>query len=305
MYVIYDGIKTPFMDQALRSSLAITGLPPVILDDIIQKTKETIRSLGGVIERERLIGVVEELLTSYGVEERYRTWESFRELRRKEIYTKPIIILISGASATGKSVIATDLIGRFAITRIYSTDSIRQMVRITHPKPTVMVHTWEAKDYLSTNDIERLRDKFGKQSLDIYGYIDQSLWILEKGVNPLLDRLNKEGANALLEGVHLIPGTIQGENIAFGVLEVPLEVHRAFAMVKAKRSELKDIGRTEREREEEFQGIRAVHGFLVKEARRRGIPVITFIDYEGAVRGFIDIIYERVREIVERYSTNV
>ncbi len=302
MWVNYDGVLTPFMDEALRSSIAITGLPPRELDRIIEMVRNVLKERGGVVSRNELIRIVTDLLTPYGVEERYITWEAYRELRRTGKYDKPIIVLLSGASATGKSVIAADLIGRFAITRIYSTDSIRQIVRITHPKPTVMVHTWEAKDYLTPEDIERLKTRYGEQSIDIYGYLDQSLWIIEKGIKPLLTRLNEEGANALLEGVHLIPGVVEGENIVFGVLEVPKETHRAFALIKSRRSELKDIGKTGEEREEEFRGIRAVHDFLVSEARRMGTPVITFTDYESTVRGFIDVIYERVKEIVGRYG---
>ncbi len=301
MWVLYDGVKTPFMDQALRSSLAITGLPPLYVETIIDKVKESIRSRGGVIDRRALIDLVSDLLSPYGIADRYRTWEAYRELRRTGKYDKPIIILLSGASGTGKSVIASDLVGRFAITRIYSTDSIRQLVRLTNPKPTVMVHTWEAKDYLTEEDIQRLRETFGEQSLDIYGYLDQSLWVLEKGVKPLVERLNKEGANALLEGVHLIPGIIEGENIVSVVLEVPYEIHRAFVLVKARRSELKDIGRSEEEREQEFLSIRAVHDFLVSEARKRGTPVVTFTSYEETVKRIIDLICEKVKGIVEEY----
>ena len=302
MWILYDGVKTPFMDQALRSSLAITGLSPFLVEALINRVKEEIRSRGGVIDRRTLINLVSDLLSPYGVSERYRVWEAYRELRRGRRYDKPIILLLSGASGTGKSVIASDLVGRFAITRIYSTDSIRQLVRLTNPKPTVMVHTWEAKDYLAKDDIERLKSLFGEQSLDIYGYLDQSLWVVEKGVKPLIERLNREGANALLEGVHLVPGLIEGENIVSVVLEVPYEVHKAFVLIKAKRSELKDIGRSEEEREREFLSIRAVHDFLVSEARKKGTPIVTFTTYEETIKRIIDLFYEKVRRIVEAYS---
>ena len=302
MWILYDGVKTPFMDQALRSSLAITGLSPFLVEALINKVKEEIRSRGGVIDRRTLINLVSDLLSPYGVSERYRVWEAYRELRRTGRYDKPIILLLSGASGTGKSVIASDLVGRFAITRIYSTDSIRQLVRLTNPKPTVMVHTWEAKDYLTKDDIEHLKSLFGEQSLDIYGYLDQSLWVVEKGVKPLIERLNREGANALLEGVHLIPGLIEGENIVSAVLEVPYEVHKAFVLIKAKRSELKDIGRSEEEREREFLSIRAVHDFLISEARKKGTPIVTFTTYEETIKRIIDLFYEKVKAIVEAYS---
>ncbi len=302
MWIIYDGVRTPFVDQALRSSIAITGLPPRIIDAVIEEVKERIRTMGGVVEREELVSIVEDLLSPYGVEDRYRVWEKYRELRRSGEYDRPLIMLISGASGTGKSIVATDIIGRFAITRIYSTDSIRQLVRTTHPKPTVMVHTWEAKDYLTDEDVERLRALFGEQSMNIYGYLDQSLWVVEKGVKPLLERLNREGANALVEGVHLLPGVVTGENVAFAVIEVPYEVHRAFIFVKSRRAELKDVGRDPRRREEEFRLIREVHDFLVREAKKRGVPVIRFTNYGETVKGFIDIIYDTVRGIVDRYG---
>jgi len=290
------------MEQALRSSIAITGLRPRLLDEVIDLVKKEVLLRGGAVEREELISIVKDVLSAFGGEERYEVWERYRELRREGKYDKPLFFLLSGASATGKSVVGTDVIGRFAITRIYSTDSVRQIVRITYPKPTVMVHTWEAKEHLDEREREELRDRFGDLSDNLLGYLSQTLWVVEKGLKPLVERLEQEGANAFIEGVHLLPGEFTGENHAFAVLSVPYEIHRAFVLVKGRRRELKDIGSTPEDREKEFRLIREVHDFLVERARQLGVPVVEFSTYEETVSSFIDVVYERVKHIVEVYG---
>jgi 2-phosphoglycerate kinase len=55
--------------------------------------------------------------------ERLDQWQS---LRRNEV---PVVILIGGATGVGKSTLATQLAHRLGITRVASTDMVRQVMR--------------------------------------------------------------------------------------------------------------------------------------------------------------------------------
>ena len=50
----------------------------------------------------------------------------YQELRELDL---PIMIFIGGATGTGKSTVATELAYRFGITRVTSTDFVRQTMR--------------------------------------------------------------------------------------------------------------------------------------------------------------------------------
>ena len=55
--------------------------------------------------------------------ERLRRWRDLEALGR------PLVVLIGGATGVGKSTIATELAARLGITRVSSTDFIRQILR--------------------------------------------------------------------------------------------------------------------------------------------------------------------------------
>ena len=60
------------------------------------------------------------------VREALRQLRRYQELRELD---RPIVILIGGATGTGKSTVATEIAYRLGITRVTSTDFIRQTMR--------------------------------------------------------------------------------------------------------------------------------------------------------------------------------
>ena len=60
---------------------------------------------------------------------------------------RPILLLVGGATGTGKSTVATEAAHRLGITRVTSTDFIRQTIRAYFPPsemPSVHVSSFEA-----------------------------------------------------------------------------------------------------------------------------------------------------------------
>ena len=76
---------------------------------------------------------------------RYRRWHELRHLER------PLIVLIGGAPGTGKSTVATQVAHRLGITRIVSSDVVRQVMRgVIAPEVLPQIHTssFEAADLI-------------------------------------------------------------------------------------------------------------------------------------------------------------
>ena len=88
-------------------------------DDLASRGKE-------VVDLERLHGLAVETLGEVEGTEAVRQLRRYQELRELDL---PIIILVGGATGTGKSTVATEIAYRLGITRVTSTDFVRQTMR--------------------------------------------------------------------------------------------------------------------------------------------------------------------------------
>ena len=117
----------PFSKGILASSISVTGLDIVTAHNIaldIQKyfRKNKISTIS--LDELRSLAfrfIKDEISLEYA--ERYLLWQSIGKLK------KPNIILIGGATGVGKSTIATLIANRLNITRVASTDAIREVMR--------------------------------------------------------------------------------------------------------------------------------------------------------------------------------
>ena len=136
-----------------------------------------------------------------------------RRLAALETLDKPILLLVGGATGTGKSTVATESAHRLGITRVTSTDFIRQTIRAYFPPsemPAVHASSFE------TGGVE--------------GFLEQSRQVLV-GVEASIHRAMTEGWSMAIEGVHLVPGMvpaeIDGALLVHAVLHVSsIEEHR-------------------------------------------------------------------------------
>ena len=113
------------------------------------------------------------------------TPERLKELRA------PIILLIGGTTGTGKSTVATEAAHRLGVTRVTSTDFIRQTMRafFAHDfMPTIHYSSFEAGGVVSPHD--------GADAM-ITGFLDQTRNVLV-GVRASIDRALQEGWSMVL-----------------------------------------------------------------------------------------------------------
>ena len=124
----------------------------------------------------------------------------YQELEELDL---PIIVLVGGATGTGKSTIATEVAYRLGITRVTSTDFVRQTMRaLFSPElmPTIHHSSFEAGMPLHSAEEEEVDPL-------IHGFLDQTRHVLV-GVKAAIDRALEEGWSMVLEGVHLVPGML-------------------------------------------------------------------------------------------------
>ena len=112
---------------------------------------------------------------------------------------RPLVILVGGATGTGKSTVATEVAYRLGITRVTSTDFVRETMRafFSHDfMPSIHYSSFEAGDAVPDAD-----DPLAE------GFLDQARQVLV-GVEASIRRALHEGWSMVLEGVHIVPGLL-------------------------------------------------------------------------------------------------
>jgi 2-phosphoglycerate kinase len=133
------------------------------------------------------------LLHRFGREtaERYLVWREHQDPK------KPVIILLGGTTGVGKTSIALEVASRLGIRRVMSTDSIRQVMRITlSPElaPALHVSSFDAHRHVPERAV-------------IDGFMAQAQ-IVGVGVRAMIDRALEESSSLILDGVSIVPGLL-------------------------------------------------------------------------------------------------
>lgn len=203
---------------------------------------------------------------------------------------RPLVILIGGATGTGKSTVATEIAYKLGITRLTSTDSIRQTLRafFSHEfMPTIHYSSFDAGAAVPEAD-----DPL------VAGFLEQSRNVLV-GVTASIERALQEGWSIIFEGVHLVPGLlpteIEGAVVCPFVLSIEDETEHAQHFFSRTEGSERPIGNYL----DRFAEIRRLQTFIVGRAEREGVPVI---ENESAEQTSADVI-ELVRAAAEQVRT--
>src|SRR5215208_3858227 len=184
----------------------------------------------------------------------------------------PLIVLIGGATGTGKSTVATEVAYRLGITRVTSTDFVRQTMRALFTEefmPSIHYSSFEAGLGLSKAEEEESGDAA------LLGFLDQTRNVLT-GVEAALQRALDEGWSMVLEGVHLVPGMIttelEGALVVHCVLAIhDEEIHRSHFWARDAGSDgVRPVDRYIAGLPE----IRMIQDYIVERARRCDVPIV-------------------------------
>jgi 2-phosphoglycerate kinase len=243
------------------------------------------------IDVERLLVLATEVL---GDDEGERAVNRLRRLSDLQALDVPIIVLIGGSTGTGKSTVAAEVAHRLGITRVASTDFIRQTMRaFFSPEfmPTIHFSSFEAGQAL---DEEVTGDP------TVVGFVDQCRHVCV-GVEAALRRALTEGWSMVLEGVHLVPGMLpaelEGALLVHVVIEIgDEEVHRMHFQI---RDASTGGVRAMEKYLEHIDDIRRVQTYIASRARRENVPVVENANVERTIDQVIELVMqsaERARQ---------
>ncbi len=273
----------PYSKGLLARALIATGLPAVRAYELALRVED---DLAGRVERtldlDRLEELAQDVLGEAAGREAVRRLRRWRELERVDA---PIVLLIGGGTGTGKSRVATEVAYRLGITRVTSTDFIRQTMRALFEEqfmPSIHYSSFEAGRAMPEGEDE------GDPVLA--GFLDQTRNVLV-GVRAVIERALQEGWSMVLEGVHLVPGMlppIEGALAVHCVLSIDREEDHAahFYVRDAASAGLRPMERYLRA----LPDIRRVQDYIVDRARRAGVPVIENSSIDLTVAGVMELV---------------
>lgn len=201
---------------------------------------------------------------------------------------RPLVILIGGATGTGKSTVATEVAYTLGITRLTSTDSIRQTLRAFFSyefMPTIHHSSFSAGDAISDAD-----DPL------VAGFLEQSRTVLV-GVQASIDRALQEGWSIIFEGVHLVPGLlpIEPERAIVCPFVLSIEDETEHAQHFFSRNEGSERPLTSYL--DHFGEIRRLQTFIVGRAEREGVPVIENVDAHATSADLIAMVRSAAKKV--------
>jgi 2-phosphoglycerate kinase len=239
-----------------------------------------------VVELDRLQELATDVLGPIEGREAVRRLRRYNDLEQLDL---PIILLLGGATGTGKSTVATEAGYRLGITRLTSTHFIRQTMRAFFSEefmPTIHHASFEAWRGLPEPEQEE-----GDPVLR--GFLQQTKNVLV-GVRASIERALEEGWSMVLEGVHIVPGMVPPEIDGALVVQCVLgveqeEVHAANFFV---RDAATDGVRPVEKYLDGLDDIRLIQDFIVRQARKHSVPVIDNGNIDRTVGRVIELVME-------------
>ena len=284
----------PFSKGLMARALIAVGVRPVRAHELARRMDGDLGRRGADrIEVERFEEI---MLETLGEEE---GGDALRRLRRSEQLQElelPILLLVGGTTGTGKSTVATEAAYRLGVTRVTSTDFVRQTLRAFFSPdfmPTVHYSSFEAW--------RGLREPESAEDPIVAGFLEQTRHVMV-GVRASIERALEEGWSMVLEGVHLVPGMlppIDGALVVQCVLAIDtVEEHSTHFMIR-------DIA-TEGVRHhdkyiERLDDIRRIQDHIVRRAERTGVPVLRNHAVEATIGSVLELVYasaEQVQRVV-------
>ena len=284
--------EPPFSKGLMAQELMTTGLAPerayrvaTAVERLLTRRGDTALSLADLHEvaREELGQLGGDVLI-----QRFRQWQMLRRLET------PLIILIGGATGVGKSTLATELAHRLGITRVISTDMVRQTMRAffaAELMPAIHTSSFDASSAVRV-PVPRETD------LTKVGFMEQTKAICV-GIEAIVQRGIDEAQQMVIEGVHLVPGFLDRSRWREAiVLEFVLAVsdkdrHRSNFTVR----DWETGGvRPLRKYAEHFAQIRRIQKYIVGRAEALGVPVIDAPSLDESLDEVLGTILHRVEE---------
>ena len=290
-HILVKGGKTglPFSKGLMASSVLATGVEPGQAYRVAEQVEQELFASGTTRVtvddlREVTADILERELGSDAAT-RYRQWQKAQE---RDL---PLLILIGGPTGAGKSTVAAQVAQRLGITRIISTDAIRDVMRATigaELLPSLHVSSFETAEAIAgvpSPDFDLLLGGFLRQT--------QAVTV---GVEQILERAVEERVDTMIEGVHLVPGAIKLPDRSKAIV-----VHVLLTVEESDRHRSHLSGRSQEQPARQFERylehfgeIRRIQDELLRRAEQYEVPTVASYALDQTVASITSLIVDEV-----------
>lgn len=278
----------PFSRGILLRSLLTAGLdiePAIKVGDAILSWLQQLEE-GQVTEQQVEERVARRLREQHGATHA-RRFLLTGGLRRSK---RPVVLLLGGATGTGKSTLATELAFRLGIRMVTSTDLIRETMRAVL-SPAVVPGLY---DHSFRGTIQGGQVLSDPKERVLLGFRQQAAQVAV-GVRAVIRRSIRENSHLIVEGTHLLPPFRQyvppeADVVLAGLLlAVPSEKrHSARFPLRAQQA----VQRDESAYLDSFQSVRWIHDDLLQAAEEHGEFVVDNRDMQKTVARSVGFLSE-------------
>ncbi len=287
--------ETPYSKGLLARALTGVGVREDDAYELARRMELDLAQRGEVsVDMDRLRELAGDVLGPDRGTRAVRQLRRFRDLQELDL---PVILLVGGGTGTGKSTVATEVAYRLGITRVTSTDFVRQTMRAFFSKefmPSIHYSSFEAGLGLSKAEEEESGDAA------LLGFLDQTRNVLT-GVDAAIQRALDEGWSMVLEGVHLVPGMIATDLRDALVVQCVLaiedeEIHRTHFWIRDATS---DGVRPSDRYLAGLPEIRMIQDYVLERAKRIDVPVIQNESQADAIRSVMNLVLEQAERAAQ------
>lgn len=276
----------PYSKGLMASSVMAAGLSPAQAFRVAERIEEILTERGQMeVTSKELRDLSATLLAD--IDQRHAT--SYLQWQAVDDLDVPLVILVGGTTGVGKSTVATQLAARLGITRVISTDAIREVLRAVFSRelmPTLYVSSFSAGSAMRV-PLPRSADEV------ILGFQEQ-VKAVSVGIKALIARALEEGTDIIVEGAHVVPGFLEGweQDFKEAVL-VPIvitvtdeKLHRTHFHLRA----METRARPDDRYLNSFDKIRAIQSYISQLAVQSGVPVVEMYDLDSTLREIVRIV---------------
>jgi len=282
----------PFSKGILASSISVTGLDIALCHKIAYEIEQYLfeHKIFNIPMEELRSLVFRFIKDSVNIEyaEKYLLWQSVGKLK------KPVIILIGGATGVGKSTIATILATRLNITRITSSDAVREVMRATISDKVI-----RAIRGSSYNAYQSLTLPPAGVDPVILGFREQVMAVIV-GIEAIARRSIIEKNDIIIEGAHVVPGYMNLKKYSSKAIiqEIVItvadeEIHKEHF---TKRTTETQGSRPMQKYIDHLDKILMIQKYIEDLAVKNKVPIIENYNLDNAVSEVLEILFQRVKK---------
>jgi 2-phosphoglycerate kinase len=296
--VVSTEATLPYSKGLMAKTLIGTGLGPERAYELARMIERELRRSRerGTASAERVFDVAAAVV---GEQEGEGAVRALRRLQALQELDQPILLIVGGATGTGKSTVATEVAHRLGITRVTSTDIVRQTMRAFFSRkfmPSIHYSSFNAGPAVAVPEDEETDPA-------LLGFLEQTRNVLV-GVKAVIGRALEEGYSTVVEGVHLVPGFLprayEGAVVCQCLLTIAdAEEHASHFWSRDTTSNgLRPMDKYLRA----LPDIRRIQDYLVERSERAGVPMVENARMEAAVNEVIQLVLTEVERATDQTS---